>query len=862
MKWIKKIGNNVLIKTFLIVFIILLFLFIIKKYAPFGQNSLATMDAKIQYLDFFMYLKDVLSGENSINYSFSSGLGQDTIAVFSYYLLSPFNIFVIFFDKVNIESFFNLIFLLKVSVAGLTFAYFLKNRFETKLDDFYIIILSIGYALSQYNIAQASNVMWLDGVYMLPLILLGVYKIVNNKSNILLIVSVACSLIFNWYTGLINCLFSIIWFLFETAIFEIDNKKENKFKERLKTIFNKFLKYSFSGITACLISACVLIPTFMSLQSGRGNLQFGLLKNFSIIGDIPSVVSQYTIGATSQYGKVSLFCGSFALIGCISSIFLNKITKKKRILFAIFLIIILLMFYWNPFFVVFSLIKSANSYWYRYSYLGILGILFLAAYFYQGKTDNKFFYNLIKFISLYSIILMIFNSIFQSNTRNNVYLTIAFIISIGLMFIFINYLNDKKRLMKNVSRALLFILVISEITYNTSLLMDKYHTTTVDDVSKYINGQEEQIAAIKNIDSGYFRISQTKTRNMNKGTNLTANYNEPLAFNYWGISSYTSDPNEIQRQLLANLGYASNGANTNIINTSILGADSLLGVKYILSNYPINGLNELQIESKNGKKVYENPYVLPIAFKYDNNITFENSTNNNPFEYQNNLFSNLLNEDIELYVPIEFATTEKYENEGIVKTYTLNIPEGKYAVYGNLIASRNNTSTLNIDNKYETDYFCWLSPSVFYIPTSGKNEIVNVTLSSKEKNNIKQEQFYALQLDVLKEISDKLNDKKANVIQIQNGEIHIEVNSNSEKEELFISVPYDEGWKISLNGNEIEPEIYANCMMMIPLDNGDNIIEMKYSLPYFEISLLISIIGIFIFIGMIFYQRKCIINKN
>ena len=94
------------------------------------------------------------------------------------------------------------------------------------------------------------------------------------------------------------------------------------------------------------------------------------------------------------------------------------------------------------------------------------------------------------------------------------------------------------------------------------------------------------------------------------------------------------------------------------------------------------------------------------------------------------------------------------------------------------------------------------------------------------------------------------------MIQIQNGEIHIEVNSNNEKEELFISVPYDEGWKISLNGNEIEPEIYANCMMMIPLDNGDNIIEMKYSLPYFKISLLISIIGIFIFIGMIFYQRN------
>ena len=864
MQWkrIKSKLSNVYIKTFLIVLSIMLFLFIIKKYAPFGQNSLATMDAKIQYLDFFMYLKDVLSGENSVNYSFSSGLGQNTIAVLSYYLLSPLNIFVIFFDKTNIESFFNLIVLLKVSIAGVTFTYFLKNRFKNSITNFYIILLSIGYALCQYNIAQASNIMWLDGVYMLPLILLGVYKIVNNKGNIFLILSIVCSLIFNWYTGLLNCLFSIIWFLFETAIFEIDSKEQIKFKEKLKIISNKFLKYSLSGILACLISAFVLIPTFISLQSGRGNLQFGLLKDFSIIGDIPSVISQYTIGATSQYGKVSLFCGSFALIGCISSIFLNKISKKKRILFTIFLIFILLMFYWNPLFVIFSLIKSASSYWYRYSYLGIFGILFLAAYFYQNKTDYKYFSSIIKTISLYSILLMILNTIFKTNTRNNIYLTIAFIISVGLMYIFINYINDKKRILQNISKAILLILVIVEITFNSSLLMDKYHTTTVDDVSTYIEGQEEQIAEINNRDSSYYRISQTKTRNMNKETNLTANYNEPLAFNYWGISSYTSDPNEIQRQFLSNLGYKSNGANTNIINTSILGADSLLGIKYILSNYPINGLNETKIETKNSKKVYENPYVLPFAFKYDNvSILVEDNGNNNPFEYQNCLFSNLLNEDVKLYVPVEFTKTDKYENGKNIITYKLNISEGKYAIYGNLVSSNSNTSILNINNKYQTDYFCWLSPSVFYIPTSGKTEIVNVTLSSKEKNNIKQEQFYALQLDVLKEISNKINEKKANIIYMQNGKVHIEVNSNIEKEKLFVSIPYDEGWEVLLNGTKIIPEIYANCMMVIPLENGNNVIDMKYDLPYFKISLVISIIGLFIFIVLVIYSKKIKNNK-
>ena len=41
-------------------------------YAPFGTSSLASMDADIQYLDFFAYLKDCAAGKNSIFYSMST----------------------------------------------------------------------------------------------------------------------------------------------------------------------------------------------------------------------------------------------------------------------------------------------------------------------------------------------------------------------------------------------------------------------------------------------------------------------------------------------------------------------------------------------------------------------------------------------------------------------------------------------------------------------------------------------------------------------------------------------------------------------------------------------------------------------
>ena len=89
------------------------------------------------------------------------------------------------FSKSQLNTYFNISVLLKLTLASMTFCYYLFKRFEGKVDNRYkkllVILLSVAYSLSQYSVAQASNVMWLDGVYMLPLILLGVYNVVNSK---------------------------------------------------------------------------------------------------------------------------------------------------------------------------------------------------------------------------------------------------------------------------------------------------------------------------------------------------------------------------------------------------------------------------------------------------------------------------------------------------------------------------------------------------------------------------------------------------------------------------------------------------------------------------------------------------------
>lgn len=105
----------------------------LKGYAPFGEISLACSDANIQYLDFYSYLKDVLAGENRIIYSFGKVLGGTNIAVFSYYLSSPFSLLVAFFDKMQLHTFFDLIVLLKLAVSAAAFSVFLNGRFEKRL---------------------------------------------------------------------------------------------------------------------------------------------------------------------------------------------------------------------------------------------------------------------------------------------------------------------------------------------------------------------------------------------------------------------------------------------------------------------------------------------------------------------------------------------------------------------------------------------------------------------------------------------------------------------------------------------------------------------------------------------------------
>ena len=214
--------------SFAVTVIVTLIVFAIFGMAPFGNHSLLYRDGEIQMIDLFCWYKNVLSGKSSIDYTFTKSLGGSNFSVFTYYLASPLSLLIVFFDKSQTPLFMNILFLLKAAIASCFMGIYLTNRFapDNRSRYFVTVILSVSYALNPFFITQSSNTMWLDGAYMLPLMILGTEKIARGKKSYLLLITTALAICFNWYSGIIDLLFCCFWFLFELIRFKISEECE------------------------------------------------------------------------------------------------------------------------------------------------------------------------------------------------------------------------------------------------------------------------------------------------------------------------------------------------------------------------------------------------------------------------------------------------------------------------------------------------------------------------------------------------------------------------------------------------------------------------------------------------------------
>lgn len=330
--FIKKYRSELIITG--IITILYLIYMIICKIHPFGEHSLFRSDVKGQYFEYWIYMKNAFMGKDSFIYSFTKSIGGNVFGIWAYYLLSPYNILFLISKPESYIDIFTLMTYLKILSASL--ALYAFSKYKTQNNQIKIFA-SIAYGLMGYVVAYQMNIMWLDGVILLPIIAIGVIKIIKENKFNTYIISLALALITNFYIGFEIFLFICMYFIYELILSE----EKNKFK-----ILLRFALYTAISIG---IASIVIVPTYFVIKGGKGaGLAIAksdiLKRNFKFIEFLPKfLIGSETKAQIYGNGTPIAYCGILTLV--LAEIFLlsQKIKVKEKILTIVFIIMMILI---------------------------------------------------------------------------------------------------------------------------------------------------------------------------------------------------------------------------------------------------------------------------------------------------------------------------------------------------------------------------------------------------------------------------------------------------------------------------------------------------------------------------------------
>ena len=90
---------------------------------------------------------------------------------------------MVFFPMQYVCDFMDFIILFKIGLCGGIFSWYLHQRNPGKR--FLPVAFGAAYALSNFVIGYYFNLMWLDSIAVVPLIMLGIERIVSGRKSIM-----------------------------------------------------------------------------------------------------------------------------------------------------------------------------------------------------------------------------------------------------------------------------------------------------------------------------------------------------------------------------------------------------------------------------------------------------------------------------------------------------------------------------------------------------------------------------------------------------------------------------------------------------------------------------------------------------
>lgn len=810
----KKLKNPYLI-TSLIVILILLILFIGKGIFPFGDNTLIYGDMYDQITAFFYHFYDSFHGDKSLLVNFTTSGGINFFGIMAYYILSPLSFVLLLFEREKIYLAVSIVIALKILLSSLTCLYAIRSLFNKKISFILSVMLAISYAFSGYLFLMYQITPWMDAMYLFPLVLLGIKKVLDLDKPYLYIVTLTLSFITSFYVSTI----SLIFLFFLSFVYVYTNNKENSKKS--------ITALGISTIIALSLAMVVILPSFLQItESSRVSFNFLELLN-SKTGPITD--------------KLSFFVPSSFLIVANFLLILDRNKHKQFLKWYLPSILILGIPYIiepiNKIFHFFSYAYFPNRYGYMMFFFLVIG----AGYYFTredkrtvGKKSTAIATTITLISSVAAFIITYINyeriqdGIYRLTISRDKYLIFVLIfISISIMVGMTSTIFIKK---KRQSYLYILILIIVHTLCNSFLYlgMDNHQ----DEISEVYDSMHKLYK--KHKDNDIYRL-KTNTSSL-----IT---NNGMVSNYHNLDHFTSLVNGRNLRFLKQLGYTSHWTKTYSKNGTLF-TDFITANKYYLTyNGPIVKDLYTKIDKINSYNMYEFNEDLSYGY-FTKNIEF--SEKEHSFEFQNKIYKSITEKEEALFkvydkfklnnldltkednrISYKIKDSDRYNNMEI------KIPiKKKSLVYLEIFNSFVNTEDLTIYKKMNVYVNDLLYKSVYPITTNNGSLLLG---EFSEDLNVKIQFISDVELSYIElgvvekdKLIDFIKEEKVDsTVKFNKNKINVEVDS-SEKGLFFIPVTYNDNYTVKVNDKTSQVvDVYDNYLG-VELDEGKNKIEFSY----------------------------------
>ena len=901
----EKNKYSYLAAAFAIPFLGMCLLMLLKGFEPFGNSSMLYSDMYHQYYPFFVDFHRALRSGDSLLWNWSVGMGMDYLGLISYYLASPLYLLSVFVPEEFLLEYFSLLTPVKLGLASLFFAIFLKQTFRR--NDLSIAIFGSFYGLCAWAMGYQWNIMWLDTFALLPLVVLGMVSLIRDRKVILYTVTLFLSIYSNYYIGFFTCIFVfLLFFVYEICRWQ-----------GFKRFFLDLCRIAVFSLLAIGMTMILELPALAALQNTQSSVnQFPTEFRLNMTNDhtwkglleaMRKVAGNMGAGNTPTFkeGLPNVYCGT----GTIVLAFLYLTAKQVKLRDKLCAVGLLLFF--NASFAIRQLdyiwhgFHFTNMIPYRFSFLYSFVMLYMAYRAYLLHRSFKPWQYVVA--GLLTVGILLCSDSIGETVPVHLYDVLPFASAMGLenfqladlrYYILVNGLlvliylfvfsygrthiqgprdaspdqqrhivKRQARLRDNAVRSLslamaaelVVILVFFGISFSgTSVANYPQGTTYTASQIRYMKEREA--------DNLFYRAEVTHSQTLNDG-----------ALNgYNGISTFTSSANVRVTEFMQSLGYAAkNTYNRYCYEESSPVANLFLNLKYMIERSGKVEPNAYftEVHRYGDVALQENNYYLPLGFLANTQLAnAEMPISGNRFTTQDNLMAAATGIQGEYWIPMNgntlSVTSETVEIKSTTKSgytsynatsagtlvYTYTADREGFMCIDLTQSKRNNINIyLNGTHLYSESYSL---PQMMSVAQLEPGDVVEIRFSCKagESGTIS---VNACQLDeaLFRQAYDVLAASTLELTEFSNTYVEGTIQANRDGL-LYTSIPQDGNWHVTVDGKEVEPVLVGNTMVGVPMNEGSHTVTFTYQNKAFDLGWKISLGCLTIFVLLVwFYYR-------